>query len=103
VIASVRGDSSTAHTIHEGGFGRVVPVDDPRALADAIVALADDPSLAARLGANARRYFMAQYDRAARTAELEEILRRHAGGKARRRRTGEPAASAAYGAALVDV
>lgn len=103
VIASVRGDSSTAHTVHEGGFGRVVPVDDPRALADAIVALADDRPLAARLGANARRYFMANYDRAARTAELEEILRGHSSGKARRRRTREPAATTADGAALADV
>jgi len=77
VIASVRDDSATARTVREGQFGNVVPPGDAQALADAITALADDPAEAVRLGGNARRFFMANHDRAARTSDLEAILRVH--------------------------
>lgn len=76
VIASVRADSATAATVREGEFGHVVPPGDARALSDAIEAVADDPSEAARLGANARRFFVANHDRTHRTSDLERILRR---------------------------
>jgi colanic acid biosynthesis glycosyl transferase WcaI len=76
VIASVRADSATAETVREGDFGHVVPPGDARALAEAITAVADAPAEAARLGANARRFFVANYDRTHRTSDLERILRR---------------------------
>lgn len=76
VIASVRGDSATAETVRKGDFGCVVVPGDARALSDAIKAIADAPSEAARLGANARRFFVANHDRTHRTSDLERILRR---------------------------
>lgn len=48
--------------------GLIVPERDPQALAKAIVRLSDDPTLRARLGANARRKYLAQFD-AKRIAE----------------------------------
>lgn len=76
VIASVRADSATAETVREGDFGHVVPPGDAQALADAITAMADAPTEAARLGANARRFFVDNHDRTHRTSDLERILRR---------------------------
>jgi colanic acid biosynthesis glycosyl transferase WcaI len=77
VIASVRDDSATARTVRDGQFGHVVSPGDAQALADAITALADNPVEAVRLGGNARRFFMANHDRAACTAKLEKLLRHH--------------------------
>jgi colanic acid biosynthesis glycosyl transferase WcaI len=74
VVASVRADSATAETVAEGDFGTVVPPGDAGELAKAIVSLADERELAARLGANARRFFASRFDRSSGTARLEEIL-----------------------------
>lgn len=74
VIASVRADSATAEAVVEGACGTVVSPGDARELAEAVVAMADDRETAARLGANARRFFASRFDRSAGTARLEEIL-----------------------------
>ncbi|MGH8104005.1 MAG: glycosyltransferase, partial [bacterium] len=42
--------------------GLIVPERDPQALAEAIMRISDDPALRARLGANARRKYVAQFD-----------------------------------------
>jgi colanic acid biosynthesis glycosyl transferase WcaI len=83
VIASVRGDSATAEAVREGRFGRVVEPGDPRALAGAIAALAGNPTEVAEWGRNARRFFCSNFDRAACTARLEDILRNLVGAHVR--------------------
>ena len=45
----------------DGETGLIVPVRDPAALAEAVVRLADDPVLRARLGANARERYRRQF------------------------------------------
>lgn len=45
----------------DGETGLIVPLESPRALADAIVRLLDDPELAARLAANARKRTFERY------------------------------------------
>jgi glycosyltransferase involved in cell wall biosynthesis len=52
VVTNVGGNTEA---IADGSSGLVVPPADPAALADAIVRLAEDPALAAALGAGARR------------------------------------------------
>lgn len=93
VIASVRGDSATAEAVREGSFGSVVPPGDASGLAEAVVALADDRDTAARLGANARRFFASRFDRSAGTARLEEILAADVCGERPAAADGEPAIS----------
>lgn len=46
--------------VHDGQNGRLVPVDDARAMAQAIGSLVQDPDLRRRMGQNARRYFEAE-------------------------------------------
>lgn len=88
VIASVRADSATAETVTEGGYGTVVPPGDASGLAKAIVALADDREMTARLGGNARRFFASRFDRSAGTDRLEEILTTEVCGERPARRAG---------------
>jgi glycosyltransferase involved in cell wall biosynthesis len=65
-------------TIVDGESGMLVPESDPRALADAIRRLADDPALRARLGEAARARFLEHYTiaswAAGMTAVFEEAL-----------------------------
>lgn len=49
-------------TVIEGETGLLVPVQDPRALADAMERFVADPLLAARMGASGRRFAEAKYD-----------------------------------------
>ena len=47
--------SGCREVVHHGGNGLLVPVRPPRALADAILTLADDPARHATMGAEGRR------------------------------------------------
>jgi glycosyltransferase involved in cell wall biosynthesis len=47
--------------VEDGVTGRVVPVQDPAALAAALVAVLTDPSLRARLGAAGRQRFESRF------------------------------------------
>ena len=47
--------SGCREVVHHGGNGLLVPVRDPRALADAILTLAGDPARRAAMGAEGRR------------------------------------------------
>ena len=59
--------------IHDGQTGLLVPVGDAEALAGAVARLADDPSLATRLGVAARQY-AAEHFGIARMARAYEQL-----------------------------
>ena len=59
VVASDVGD--LAQVLDHGRLGRVVPPDDPAALAAALAALAHDPDLCARLGTAARAQVVAHH------------------------------------------
>jgi len=69
-------DGVIREVIEQGVAGVFVPPGDPGALADAIRQLADDPERARQMGANAREYLLAHFDRLKVAAELDELLRR---------------------------
>jgi glycosyltransferase involved in cell wall biosynthesis len=54
--------SGIPELVRDGESGLIVPPDDPGALADALVRLAADAALRARLGAAARRLVERQHD-----------------------------------------
>jgi glycosyltransferase involved in cell wall biosynthesis len=58
-----------------GHTGFVVPVADPEAMASKIVALLDDPVLADRLGAEARRSTIDEFDYVRMVSDLLEVYR----------------------------
>lgn len=64
--------------VRDGESGLVVPVEDPAALAEAMVRLVSEPDLAARLGAGARsdadRWIATPAENARRTRELVETV-----------------------------
>lgn len=62
-------------TVSDGDNGRLVPVRDARALADAMIALARDPAERARMGARGRTIAQERYD----VHRVNEALLRHLG------------------------
>ncbi len=76
VFAGPEGEASRIVRAH--GCGVVVPPEDPRALADALAALADDPERARALGAAGARAARA-YDRDALAARMLAVLERCTG------------------------
>jgi hypothetical protein len=79
VVSDIDGFADTV--LHER-TGLVVPVDDPAALAEALVQLLRDRALAQRLGEEGRRYVQARFTLAKTVADLERLL-------AARRRTAD--------------
>jgi hypothetical protein len=75
--------SGIPELVRDGESGLIVPPDDPAALADALVRLAADAALRARLGAAARRLVERQHDQETNArrviAMLEEAHRARAG------------------------
>ncbi|MHB0979997.1 MAG: WecB/TagA/CpsF family glycosyltransferase [Thermoleophilia bacterium] len=65
-----------AEMIEDGGNGLLVPAADPRALADAVLRLADDPGLGARLAEVARRYVVENHSHLKAAASYAEIYQR---------------------------
>jgi len=62
--------------IEDGRSGILVPVRDPRALADAVVALAADPARRAAMGRAARERILAHFTAAQALDRCDAILRR---------------------------
>lgn len=71
VVSDIGGFADTV--IHEE-TGLVVPKDDPRALADAIVRLLRDRELAARLGRNGRAHMLSRFTLAHTVAATEALF-----------------------------
>lgn len=69
-------DGVIREVIEQGEAGVFVPPGDPAALAAAIREMADHPERARQMGANARAYLLAHFDRPKVAAELDELLRR---------------------------
>lgn len=61
--------------VEDGVTGLIVAEKDPRALADAIVRLADDVPLRTRLGAEARRRYSEQFDGARSARQMLALYR----------------------------
>ncbi len=64
----------TKPLVTDAGAGLFVEPEDPRALADAIVALADDPAGTMVMGRKARALAEAQFDRDAQAARISAVL-----------------------------
>ncbi|PWW21396.1 hypothetical protein JD79_00525 [Geodermatophilus normandii] len=60
--------------LRDGETGLLVPADDPRALADAVLRLLGDPRLAAALGTAGRADARARFSMAAFTAALADVV-----------------------------
>jgi glycosyltransferase involved in cell wall biosynthesis len=60
----------------EGYNGIVVPQRDVRAMSDAMCALAADPALRERIGANGRQRVLQHYDSSGQIKRLEEVMLR---------------------------
>jgi O-antigen biosynthesis protein WbqP len=73
VVAAVSGDA--ARVVEESGGGLVVPPGDGAALADALVALADDPVRRAVLGAAGPAFIEERYTRRAVGTKLVALLK----------------------------
>ncbi|ARQ71094.1 glycosyltransferase family 4 protein [Streptomyces marincola] len=93
VLAAVAEGGGTAAEVRASGAGRVVPPEDPAALAAAARAFAADPAAADAAGARGAAYAEAHLSRAAGlrrvTALLDEALA--LGGRRATARPGEPA------------
>ena len=74
VVASVDEDSDTAAWVRRSGGGWVVPPEDPRAMADALLRAAGDPEATAERGRNGRRFLEETLSRKSCTAEYERLL-----------------------------
>jgi glycosyltransferase involved in cell wall biosynthesis len=73
------GEGVASRLVADAGVGVAVPPSDPRALADALSALAADPVRRARLGAAGRATILERFDRATVAAKIEASLLRAAG------------------------
>jgi colanic acid biosynthesis glycosyl transferase WcaI len=73
VVAAASAESETAREIEAAGAGYVVPPDDPAALRDAILRLAEG-SRAAELGASGRRYAETTLSPATALADYDRFL-----------------------------
>lgn len=74
VVGSVADSGGTAGELRRSGAAVLVPPEDPKALAEAVTALAADPGAADRLGARGPRYVEAHLSREAGLARMTSLL-----------------------------
>ena len=79
VVLSAKGEA--VGVLNKAAAGVAVPPEDPRALADAIVSMAENRERTGELGRNGRRYVEAHYSRREQARKLEELLAEVAQGK----------------------
>jgi glycosyltransferase involved in cell wall biosynthesis len=72
-------DGVLREVIESAGAGVFVPPGNPAALAEAMRALADDPSRAQAMGRQGRQHVEAHFDRVALAAQLEQLVQELAG------------------------
>ncbi|MBP2032463.1 glycosyltransferase involved in cell wall biosynthesis [Clostridium algifaecis] len=72
IVLAVEGEA--ANLINEAKAGIVVEPENSKAMADAILKLAEDVELRRTLGSNGRNYVMKNYSRDTITKKLEDIL-----------------------------
>jgi glycosyltransferase involved in cell wall biosynthesis len=77
VVASNTG--GLGEVVRDRESGLLVPPADPKALAEAVIALAGDASARSRMGTNGRRYAEAVFSPAHLIDRVEEVYRRIAG------------------------
>ncbi|WP_307815471.1 glycosyltransferase family 4 protein [Streptomyces sp. 7-21] len=80
VLAAVAAGGGTAEEIRRSGAGRLVPPEDPAALAAAARGLAADPRAAARLAARGRAYARGNLTREEGLARVSALLDEALGG-----------------------
>ncbi|WUH95976.1 glycosyltransferase [Streptomyces sp. NBC_00433] len=99
VLASVAAAGGTAQEVERSGAGLVVAPEDPRALLDAVRALADDPDRADALGARGPLYVREHLSREAGLARIDALLAEALGEAAGVEPAEAPREAAAAGAA----
>jgi len=68
--------SGNPEIVHDGETGLLVPPDNPRALADAIIRLLDDAALRDRLGSAGRAYVRGRFDIRTTSQEYQDLYQR---------------------------
>jgi colanic acid biosynthesis glycosyl transferase WcaI len=76
MVAAVPEESATAGIVRASGGGRVLPVADAAALAQAIGAYAADPQQARQDGQRGREYLVAHFSRARATERYAALFAR---------------------------
>jgi glycosyltransferase involved in cell wall biosynthesis len=75
IIATANLNGDTAKIIREAGCGYVLPPQDGRQVAEAILELYRDPSAASRMGTNGRAYTKSRFSLKICGAQYEELFR----------------------------
>ena len=76
ILASLPLDGDAPELIQEANCGICVGPEDPKALADAILKLAEDPELRRRLGRRGREYVVREMSLKKAVGDLEEIFKK---------------------------
>ncbi len=74
IVASISSEGTPARIIVDADAGFVLPPDDPQAVADLLIKLADDPSSLSKLGENARRYAVDNFSKRIVLPRLADLI-----------------------------
>ena len=74
VVASISAKNAVGQILAEADAGFVLPPDDPQAVADLLIRLAEDRSSLQRLGENARRYAKDNFSKHVLLPRLADLL-----------------------------
>ncbi len=75
VLAAVHPDSEAARFLLQSGSGVVVEPEDPRAFANAVLSLQNDPERRRRMGETGNRFVRRHYGKAELLERFEQLLR----------------------------